>query len=60
VQRRVQVQVGANLDRDLQQVPHLLAVSNQLLKLLMHPAQIVGPAQPGSRFSLVVAHLELR
>ncbi len=44
VQRRVQLQVGADLDRQLEQQAHLVAVGGQLVELIMNPAHI--PPRP--------------
>jgi hypothetical protein len=57
VQCDVQFEVGAALDRDLQQTPpHLVAVGNQFLELLVQPAQIVRTPRPQIRFEIVDAH----
>lgn len=55
VQRRVQFQLGTDLDRHLQQLAHPVAVDGQFAEQLVNAPQIVGAPRPAYRL-ISVSH----
>lgn len=57
MRRGLQIEIGPEVDDNLQQQLHLIAGTKQLIELLVHAAEHTSPAQPSeNRYTVIGVH----